>query len=390
MSRAEQQRITADANVDRRARESRLALELRQERRAAARRERLERVTERRAGAEQRRMRRRAVLRRMPRLAERALFVLPILFPMAVAWVGQIQFAMQVMGWPLAGAVVFAAGFELSTAYVARLDWRSRAAGDSGMLFRAATWAFAAGAAMMNYWHAAGPNLAPTGEAVSYGLMSVTGVTLWELWSIYRHRTAMRAEGRLPATRPRFGAARWMWFGGMTYLSWLIALRDGHTTTEAAWRAAFGAVQRFGSVRAARKAVRKGADVTGQPDGLRIAPAPSASQPAAASSPDKAIAAPASPAPVEQLALDWSPPPPVAQVPPAVGRPVAPSSPASTVALATQMETFARRQLAAGEKVTGAALDRHFGTNDYGRKVLRRITAEAPAAPGRAASRRRR
>ncbi|GAB7043984.1 hypothetical protein JCM9533A_78350 [Catenuloplanes niger JCM 9533] len=261
VARAEQQRITADADMDRRARESRLALELRQERRAAARRERLERVAERRTRAEQRRTRRRAVWRRMPRLAERALFVLPILFPMAVAWVGQIQFAMQVMGWPLAGAVVFAAGFELSTAYVARLDWRSRAAGDSGMLFRAATWAFAAGAAVMNYWHAAGPGLAPTGEAVSYGLMSVTGVTLWELWSIYRHRTAMRAEGRLPATRPRFGAARWMWFGGMTYLSWLIALRDGHTTTEAAWRAAFTAVERFGSVRAARRAVGSDAPI---------------------------------------------------------------------------------------------------------------------------------
>src|SRR5439155_4134899 len=194
----EQERLSADAEVARRARAARFALELREQQLAATRRERQAKAEDKRARAEQRRARRTARRARWwaaaPRVAERALFVLPILFPMGVAWAGQIQFAMSVMHWPLPAAIVFAAGFELSTAYVARLDWRSRAAGDNALLFRAATWAFAAGAAVMNYWHAAGPGFAPTGEAVSYGLMSITGVVLWELWSTYRHPTALRAE----------------------------------------------------------------------------------------------------------------------------------------------------------------------------------------------------
>jgi hypothetical protein len=199
--RAEQERLSADADVERRARAARLELELREQRRAAERKERQAADQDKRDLVQRRRVRRaarRAAVRAAaPLWADRALFILPILFPMAVAWVGQIRFAMAVMGWPLAAAIVFAAGFEMSTAYVARLDWLARAEGDSGLLFRSATWGFASGAAIMNYWHAAGPNFAPTGEAVSYGLMSITGVVLWELLSTYRHRRTLRSEGKL-------------------------------------------------------------------------------------------------------------------------------------------------------------------------------------------------
>jgi hypothetical protein len=270
-SRAEQQRLTADAEVERHARAARLDLELSEQRRAAARRERHADQQERQARGEQRRAIRAARHARWraaaPRWADRALFILPILFPMAVAWVGQIRFAMTVMHWPLLAAIVFAAGFELSTAYAARLDWLARAAGDSALLFRAATWGFACGAATMNYWHAAGPDLAPTGEAVSYGLMSITGVVLWELLSTYRHRTALRAEGKLPAARPRYGLARWIWFRPLTHLASLLALRDGYTTTDLAWKAALAAVDRYGSARGARKAVRAGRPVPLTVDG---------------------------------------------------------------------------------------------------------------------------
>ena len=264
-SRAEQDRLSADAEVERRARAALLDLELREQRRAAARRERHNEEQDKQDRAQQRQARqatRRAALRAAaPQWGDRALFILPIMFPMAVAWIGQIRFAMEVMSWPLPAAIVFAAGFELSTAYVARLDWRSRAAGDSALLFRGATWGFATGAAVMNYWHAAGPDFAPTGEAVSYGLMSITGVVLWELLSTYRHRTALRAEGKLPAARPRYGLARWIWFRPLTRLAWLLALRDGYTTTDLAWRAAITAVHLYGSARAARKAVRAGRPV---------------------------------------------------------------------------------------------------------------------------------
>ncbi|GAA1575737.1 hypothetical protein GCM10009827_117020 [Dactylosporangium maewongense] len=265
ISRAEQDRLNADAEVERRARAAKLDLELQDARRAAARRERDAAEREKRERRKRRQVRRAARWARLttavPQVAEWALFTLPIVFPMAVAWVGQIRFAMEVMHWPLPAAVVFAAGFELSTAYVARLDWRARAAGDSSLLFRAATWGFAAGAAVMNYWHAAGPNFAPTGEAVSYGLMSLTGVILWELLSTYRHRTQLRAEGKLPAARPRFGLARWLYMRPITRIAWLLTVRDGYTTTDLAWRDAVDAIEQYGSAKLARQAIRRGRPV---------------------------------------------------------------------------------------------------------------------------------
>jgi hypothetical protein len=39
------------------------------------------------------------------------------------------------------------------------------------------------------------------------------------------------------------------------------------------------------------------------------------------------------------------------------------------------MEEYARARFAEGASITGAELDRKFGTRDYGRKVLRRLTA---------------
>ncbi|MDG4833043.1 hypothetical protein O7627_27600 [Solwaraspora sp. WMMD1047] len=152
---AEQQRVSADADVERRRRAALAELEVEERRAEVALRVR---EADQRAKAGRRKARRSSRAARRARLraaapvwVDRALFVGPIGFPMAVAWVGQIQFAQDVMRWPLAGAVVFAAGFELSTAYVARLDWKARAEGDGTALFRAATWLFAAGAAAMNY-----------------------------------------------------------------------------------------------------------------------------------------------------------------------------------------------------------------------------------------------
>jgi hypothetical protein len=171
-------------------------------------------------------------------LGEAGLWIGPILAPMAVAWVGQVQFAMGVLGWPVWASLVFAAAFELTTAYVARLDFMARHDGDSGTVFRAATWLFALLAAGMNYAHAAGPGMAPTGPAVAYGLMSLTGIALWELLSLYRHRKHLRATGLLPAPLPRFGLARWMNFPAITWMARRLAIRDGHTTVADAWQAA--------------------------------------------------------------------------------------------------------------------------------------------------------
>jgi hypothetical protein len=257
---AQQQRLDADAELDRRGRAALQELELAEARRSAEQRRRdtrrrqvLARRNSRKARRAVRRTRARAAV---PRWAERALFVGPICFPMAVAWIGQIQYARTVMGWPLPGAVVFAAGFELSTVYVARLDWKARGEGDNSLVFRAATWMFAGLAATMNYWHAAEPGLRPNGEAVSYGAMSIAGIMLWELLSTFQHRIRLRAAGILPPRRPRFGLARWLWFPRVTHLARLLALHDGYTLTGDAWQAALNAAGLRGSVRAAIAALR--------------------------------------------------------------------------------------------------------------------------------------
>lgn len=170
-------------------------------------------------------------------IGRRFLIAGPILAPMAVAWVGQIGFARGTLAWPLVGAFVFAASWELTTAFSGWMYHQARQAGDRGSVFRAATWLFAASAGAMNYWHAldGGPVTDPTPKAVAYGAMSLVGIALWELYASLIHRQGLRSRGALPPARPRFGLARWLRFPRITFRAWSLAIRDGIGTTEEAW-----------------------------------------------------------------------------------------------------------------------------------------------------------
>jgi len=327
--------------------------------------------------------------------------------------------------------------------------------------------------------------------------MSITGVVLWELLSTYRHRTALRAEGKLPAARPRYGLARRIWFRQLTGLASLLALRDGYTTTDLAWQAAINAVDRYGSARAARKAVRAGRpvprpelldvdasesddadqrdimphegelrdvqvrhtdagitlrhtqrdslnrdnerDAQARPGDHEITEQHAERDTATPGDQREATAETAAPARETTSARDDHDPaapiePPDAVAPPtalrndlfdllgdqgettanageeqeqddaatgdrqpsATGEPTAHDSddtdavpPAgdgdrpreqpnnSKGAVIARMKTYARERAAQGEAVTGADLDRQFGTRDYGRKVLRHLAAES-------------
>lgn len=199
---------------------------------------------QRRAKAELRAEKRQAWAERTQRardtiqaIGRRVLIAGPILAPMTVAWVGQIGFARGTLAWPLVGALVFAASWELTTAFAGWMYHQARQAGDRGSVFRAATWLFAAAAGAMNYWHAldGGPVANPTPKAVAYGAMSLAGIALWELYASLIHRQGMRAKGALPPARPRFGLARWLRFPPTTFQAWSLAIRDGIETTEEAW-----------------------------------------------------------------------------------------------------------------------------------------------------------
>jgi hypothetical protein len=424
---AEQDRLTADADLDRRNRAALLDLELQERRAEVARRRReadeREKASHREARKARRAARRARLRSAVPVWADRALFTGPIIFPMAVAWVGQIQFARDVMGWPLAGALVFAAGFEMSTAYVARLDWKARADGDSTALFRLATWLFAGSAAAMNYWHAADPGFRPNGVAVSYGVMSLAGVILWELLSIFRHRAILRAEGKLPSRRPRFGAARRIWFPRVTHLAALLVLRDGHTTTEGAWSAALAQVAEYGTVKQAIAVLRgkqpalaetsvaeDGRDKTadrldsadgdvetggGEPLGRadrvarrdktaaagqagRVARVKTASSRRASTESRRddtsETAGVGDTEPEYQPGSGETPFPDTTSGDRRVGRRSSRRQrrgDGSPGEVKLKMITYARERIAAGETVTGADLDRVFGTTNYGARVLR-------------------
>jgi hypothetical protein len=184
------------------------------------------------------------------------LVVFPIVAPMSVAWTGQTQFATHVLRWPVLGGIIYAAAYELTTTFCAWLYHQARSDGDLGWEYRAATWFFAAGAAVQQWWHYS-DHWHATPRSVTFSGMSGIGVILWELYARLIHRRKLRKEGKLPPARPRIGAARWLRY---PLRSWtarsLIILRDYETFAEA-WTAAEETIQ-------ARQETKTGRDRSGE------------------------------------------------------------------------------------------------------------------------------
>uniref|UniRef100_UPI00366C6D5B hypothetical protein n=2 Tax=Bacillati TaxID=1783272 RepID=UPI00366C6D5B len=136
----------------------------------------------------------------------------PITAPMAVAWTGQAGFAEDILGWVVPFTILFAAAWELSTAFVGWMYHQARQGGDAGTLYRVSTWIFALGAAVMNFWHASGEPVPGsrvwdakkeiwteqitywhfTPKAVAFAAMSIVGMVLWELYASLIHRRKLR------------------------------------------------------------------------------------------------------------------------------------------------------------------------------------------------------
>jgi hypothetical protein len=188
--------------------------------------------------------------------AQFILVVFPIVAPMVVAWTGQTQFATRVLRWPVLGGIIYAAAYELTTAFCAWLYHQARSDGDLGWEYRAATWSFAAGAAVQQWWHYS-DHWHATPRSVTFSGMSGIGVILWELYARLIHRRKLRKEGKLPPARPRIGAARWLRYPVRSWTARsLIILRDYETFAEA-WTAADETIQ-------ARKETTDRRDLTGE------------------------------------------------------------------------------------------------------------------------------
>ncbi|MFJ1839009.1 hypothetical protein ACIOJ9_34735 [Streptomyces sp. NPDC088175] len=204
--------------------------------------------------------------------AERLMVVGPITAPMAVAWTGQAGFAGDILGWVMPFTILFAAAWELSTAFVGWMYHQARRGGDAGTLYRVSTWIFALGAAVMNFWHASGEpvpgsrvwddaaqawteqitywNFTP--KAVAFAAMSIVGMVLWELYASLIHRRKLREDGKVAKARPSIGMVRWIRYPVHSFTAWSLAITDARLTTlDRAWTAA-------GADLADRKAVRTG------------------------------------------------------------------------------------------------------------------------------------
>jgi len=175
-------------------------------------------------------------------VARTAIIVGPIMAPMAVAWTGQAAFAMEYLQWTLPAGVLFAAAYELTTAFCAWMYHEARKDGDKGTVYRLATWLFGLGAAAQQWWHYLEPNTSftdPTPRSVTFASMTIIGVALWELFARLVHRRKLRLDGKLPAVRPRFGLLRWLRFPKLTFTAWSLTISDPEMDTVAkAWSAA--------------------------------------------------------------------------------------------------------------------------------------------------------
>ncbi|MFD3880392.1 hypothetical protein [Streptomyces microflavus] len=210
--------------------------------------------------------------------AERLMVIGPITAPMAVAWTGQAGFAEDILGWAMPFTILFAAAWELSTAFVGWMYHQARRGGDAGTLYRVSTWIFALGAAVMNFWHASGEptpgsrvwdakeaiwteqmtywNFTP--KAVAFAAMSIVGMVLWELYASLIHRRTLREDGKVAKARPSIGAVRWIRYPVHSFTAWSLAITDASLTTlDRAWTAAGAQLAVREAVRTANEADRR-------------------------------------------------------------------------------------------------------------------------------------
>ena len=166
-----------------------------------------------------------------------AMVIGPIVAPMTVAWTGQSGFATGVLGWNFLASLLYAAAYELTTVFSAWMYHEARKDGDKGWEYRLATWAFAAGAGLQQWWHYS-DNWSATPRSVTYSTMTAIGVIVWELYARLIHRRALRGSGKLTGARPAIGLARWFRYPRISWTAWSIAVRRNFTSFEEMWTTA--------------------------------------------------------------------------------------------------------------------------------------------------------
>ena len=153
----------------------------------------------------------------------------------AESWRGLVGFAalIGIHGPAAWGVPVTLDGVSLVAALIAL---RAELAGESSGIYRLTLFGFTGASAAANYWHG---RVAGSAEAALYlGSMSVAVAWVFSLALRQIRREDRRQAGRLTGHLPKFSAAHWLRFPGLTYRAWSLAVRDGHSTARAALEAA--------------------------------------------------------------------------------------------------------------------------------------------------------
>jgi Protein of unknown function (DUF2637) len=155
----------------------------------------------------------------------------------AESWRGLTGFAglIGIHGPAAWGVPITLDGVALVAALVAL---RAELAGEASGVYRATLFAFTAASATANYWHgrqAGSPEAALYLGGMSLAVAWVFGLALRQI-----RREDRRRAGRVTERLPRFSAAHWLRYPGLTGRAWSLAVRDGHTSARAALSAAAG------------------------------------------------------------------------------------------------------------------------------------------------------
>ncbi len=153
----------------------------------------------------------------------------------AESWRGLTGFAalIDIHGPAAWGVPVTLDGVSLVAALVAL---RAELAGEASGIYRATLFAFTSASAAANWWH--GHHAGGTESALYLGGMSLAVAWVFALALRQIRREDRRQAGRVTGHLPKFSAAHWLRFPGLTWRAWSLAVRDGHATARAALDAA--------------------------------------------------------------------------------------------------------------------------------------------------------
>jgi hypothetical protein len=155
----------------------------------------------------------------------------------AESWRGLTGFAgmIGIHGAAAWGVPVTLDGVALVAALVAL---RAELAGEASGIYRATLFAFTSASAAANWWHGRQDTSAGVEAALYLGGMSLAVAWVFSLALRQIRREDRRRAGRVTERLPKFSAAHWLRYPGLTWRAWSLAVRDGHTSSRVALDAA--------------------------------------------------------------------------------------------------------------------------------------------------------